>query len=121
MLDEHQVGIIKGLLARGEKQQDIAAFFSCNSGRVAEVNTGKKFHHVSPAAGKDLPSSAEVASSYVIYLANQAIDRAMLGLQAAKAYLNDHEAAREARLKAIERTEALKKEMRKPTKPAKRS
>src|SRR5579862_6538565 len=60
MLTLDQVAIAKGLLARGEKQHDIAAFLGCNGGRVAEIKTGAKHADVKPAAKKDLPTSADM-------------------------------------------------------------
>jgi hypothetical protein len=50
--------IVKGLLARGEKQQDVMAYFivmhgSLNQGRIADIATGKKFPDVE--AANDLP------------------------------------------------------------------
>lgn len=35
--------VIKGMLARGDLQSDIAAWFRCNGGRISEINTGKTF------------------------------------------------------------------------------
>ena len=39
-LTETQAALIKGMLKRGDKQSDIAAWFRCNAGRIAEVNKG---------------------------------------------------------------------------------
>jgi hypothetical protein len=47
--------IIKGMLARGDKQSDIAAYWSCNSGRIAETNTGQRYGAVMPAPAHLLP------------------------------------------------------------------
>lgn len=109
MITSEQAAIAKGLLARGDKQSDIAAFLSTNSGRIAEINTGARYPDVEAAPGKDLPTVAEVASTYVIFLANQALDRALLGIQAAKAYLDDYEADREARALAEQLRVAVRK------------
>jgi len=47
--------IVKGMLARGDKQHDIAAWFGCNAGRVADVKTGKKHRDVPSAPMHALP------------------------------------------------------------------
>jgi hypothetical protein len=39
--DFKETAIVLGMLARGDKQHDIAAYFGVNGGRVAEVATGK--------------------------------------------------------------------------------
>jgi len=40
---------IKKMLREGHLQSRIAATFDVNGGRIAEINTGKTFAHVSPA------------------------------------------------------------------------
>jgi hypothetical protein len=42
-LDESDAAIIKGMLARGDRQHDIAAWFGVNAGRVAEIASSVKF------------------------------------------------------------------------------
>ena len=44
-LDRADAALIKGMLARGGKQSDIAAFFGTNGVRVAEIDTGQKGRH----------------------------------------------------------------------------
>jgi hypothetical protein len=53
-LDDRQVGIIKAMLLRGDKQHWIAAYFDVNSGRVAEVSTGQRGIGVS-VSDEELP------------------------------------------------------------------
>lgn len=40
-LNHREISIVKGMLARGDKQQDIAAYFGVNGGRISEINTGQ--------------------------------------------------------------------------------
>jgi hypothetical protein len=47
--------VIKGMLARGDRRSDIAAYFKVNGGRISEINTGKKFSEVPPAPARMLP------------------------------------------------------------------
>jgi len=56
-LDHQDVRIIKGMLKRGDKQQWIVAWFGGeqNSGRIADINTGKTWPEVQPAPPEQLP------------------------------------------------------------------
>ena len=55
-LDKYDVSLIKGMLKRGDRQSDIAAFFGgVNSGRIAEINTGQKWDEVKAAPLAELP------------------------------------------------------------------
>ena len=55
-LTEQDAAIIKGMLARGDRQHDIAAWFGVNPGRIAEINKRQKFRHVAPATNNLPPS-----------------------------------------------------------------
>jgi hypothetical protein len=54
-LDSSDAAIVKGMLARGDRQHDIAAWFGVNGGRIAEIATGAKFASVVAAPATDLP------------------------------------------------------------------
>lgn len=95
MLNDEQAAVVKGLLARGDKQHDIAAFFGENGGRIAEIATGKRFATVQAAARKDLPTVSAVMSGFAIYAAREALRRAKIGVEAAIVYLDDYEADRD--------------------------
>jgi hypothetical protein len=47
--------IIFGMVARGDRDHDIAAWFGVNQGRIAEVKDGSKFGSVAAAASSQLP------------------------------------------------------------------
>ena len=47
--------LVKGMLNRGDRQHDIAAWFGVNGGRIAEIKTGDKFFSVKPASANELP------------------------------------------------------------------
>ncbi len=49
-LSFRETQLIKGMLARGDKQHDIAAYFGVNGGRVAEVATGNCDYPTAPTA-----------------------------------------------------------------------
>ncbi|WP_223145520.1 hypothetical protein [Aquicoccus porphyridii] len=47
-LNDEDAAIAKGMLARGDRQHDIAAWFGVNGGRIADIKTEKTFSHVAP-------------------------------------------------------------------------
>jgi hypothetical protein len=47
--------LVKGMLQRGDRQHDIAAWFGVNGGRIAEIATGDRFAHVTAARQEQLP------------------------------------------------------------------
>lgn len=53
-LTEADAAVIKGMLARGDKQWDVAVWFGVNAARIAEINTRQTFRDV-PASHGDLP------------------------------------------------------------------
>ncbi len=54
-LDRADVAVVKGMLKRGDRQSDIAAFFGVNGGRIAEINKGHKWYEVTAAEPYQLP------------------------------------------------------------------
>lgn len=54
-LNNREIAIVKGMLKRGDRQHDIAAYFGINGGRVAEINTGATGSDVTPADERFLP------------------------------------------------------------------
>ncbi len=54
-LTERDAAIVKGMLARGDRQHDIAAWFGVNGGRIAEIATRRKFRSVVPEQCANLP------------------------------------------------------------------
>jgi hypothetical protein len=54
-LDGDDAAIVKGMLARGDRQHDIAAWFGVNGGRIAEVASGATFDRVGAATASGLP------------------------------------------------------------------
>jgi hypothetical protein len=54
-LSVQDAALIKGMLDRGDRQHDIAAWFGINGGRIAEVARGSRFPDVTAAAIHDLP------------------------------------------------------------------
>jgi hypothetical protein len=88
-ITEDDAAVIKGMLARGDKQQWIVAWFGgdFNPGRIAEINTGSRFPDVKAAGREKLPPigpyvSGRSAHQALIYLGpiKAAVDRAIKAL-----------------------------------------
>jgi hypothetical protein len=54
-LSTAEAALVKGMLSRGDRQHDIAAWFGVNGGRVAEIAVGTRFSEVQAACPKELP------------------------------------------------------------------
>lgn len=54
-LSERDAAIVKAMLARGDRQHDIAAWFGVNGGRVGEIASGRSHRGVQPESGANLP------------------------------------------------------------------
>lgn len=54
-LTEADATLIKGMLLRGDRHHDIAAFFGVNQGRIAEIKDGSRFAEAVAANLDDLP------------------------------------------------------------------
>lgn len=54
-LTADDAAIVKGMLRRGDRQHDIAAWFGVNGGRIAEIATSQRFETVKPASSNELP------------------------------------------------------------------
>jgi hypothetical protein len=69
------------MLARGDRQHDIAAWFGVNGGRIADIATGKKFPDVKAASPNELPAPGP-------YLSGRSGHAAMIALEAASETIN---------------------------------
>ena len=75
-LDRADAAIVKGMLARGDRQHDIAAWFGVNGGRVAEIASCEKFAHVEKAPTETLPPRGPYMSGRDTAILVQAIAKA---------------------------------------------
>jgi hypothetical protein len=80
-LNEQDAALIKGMLRRGDRQHDIAAWFGVNGGRIAEIATDRRFADVECAEARRLPPVGPYPK------ASQAIE-AIAALAQAKAALS---------------------------------
>ena len=54
-LTPEMAGMVKGMLARGDRQSDISSFFQINQGRIHEIKTGQRFRNVPATQETFLP------------------------------------------------------------------
>lgn len=86
-LTESDAAIAKGMLARGDRQHDIAAWFGVNGGRIAEIATGRRFGWVAPTIN-DLPPPGPYPCGKQAIKTKIAIEAALEALVAAAAELH---------------------------------
>jgi hypothetical protein len=86
ILTAEDVAIAKGMLARGDRQHDIAAWFGVNGGRIAEIATGARYDWVAQADEYELPPRGP-------YPAGRLAVEAIAALAVAKAALASVESA----------------------------
>jgi hypothetical protein len=60
-LTAQDAALIRGMIARGDRHHDIAAFFGVNQGRIAEVREGTRFPGVPSAEADELPPEGPVS------------------------------------------------------------
>jgi len=88
-LDEDDAALVKGMLARGDRQHDIAAWFGVNGGRIGEVATERKFAHVDPAPITELPPPGPYLSGRAAAALTQALSQARYALDRAESFIKD--------------------------------
>ena len=54
-LTAEDASLIRGMIERGDRHHDIAAFFGVNQGRIAEIKEGSRFPGIPAACAEDLP------------------------------------------------------------------
>lgn len=87
-LTETDAAMVKGMLARGDRQHDVAAWFGVNGGRIAEIATGFRFEHVHAADEDELPPPGPYASARVTHAALTALGKARAALDLAEAMIH---------------------------------
>ena len=86
-LSESDAAIVKGMLIRGDRQHDIAAWFGVNGGRIGEIATGYRFSKVEPAACDELPPPGPYPAGRVAIAAISALSAAKAALATAEAMM----------------------------------
>jgi hypothetical protein len=70
-LTKQDAALIRGMIARGDRHHDIAAFFGVNQGRIAEVREGSRFPGICPADADDLPPKGPYLTPKVSWQENR--------------------------------------------------
>jgi hypothetical protein len=76
---------VLGMLDRGDRQHDCAAWFGVNPGRIAEVKAREFFPEAQPAPPEELPPPGPYHSGRAAASAVQALDEAKNALDLARA------------------------------------
>ncbi|WP_316228817.1 hypothetical protein [Bradyrhizobium sp. SZCCHNR1070] len=78
--------IVKGMLARGDRQHDIASYFGVNSGRIAEIATGGgNYPNAQPSPDADLPPEGPYLTRYAVQSVIATLNEAIEALDMAEA------------------------------------
>lgn len=83
-LSERDAAIVKAMIARGDRQHDIAAWFGVNGGRIGEIARGRKFRSVTPAT-ENLPPPGPYPTGREATLVLDALAQAQAALARAEA------------------------------------
>ncbi len=70
-LTANDAAIIKGMIERGDRHHDIAAFFGVNQGRISEIKDGARFENTSAAELEDLPPKGPYLTPKTAWLENR--------------------------------------------------
>lgn len=91
-LSAADAALIKGMLLRGDRQHDIAAWFGVNGGRVAEIANGYRFTEVTAAPAGKLPPPGPYPAARDAVAAIEALSAARNALAAAESIIAGHAA-----------------------------
>ncbi|RWB03910.1 MAG: hypothetical protein EOQ39_34610 [Mesorhizobium sp.] len=86
-LTEDDAAIVKGMIGRGDRQHDIAAWFGVNGGRIGEVASGRTFRHIESAPTQLLPPQGPYLSGRETAVLIAALAKARTALDAAEAFI----------------------------------
>ena len=86
-LSERDAATVKGMLARGDRQHDIAAWFGVNGGRIGEIASGTAFQEVQAQVGINLPPPGPYPNGRDATVAIQALISARDAINSAEAII----------------------------------
>ena len=75
-LTKSDAAVVKGMLRRGDRQHDIAAWFGVNGGRIGEIATGETFSSVSEESSRNSPPPGPYLSGREAMIALKALKKA---------------------------------------------
>lgn len=70
-LTARDAALIKGMIERGDRHHDIAAFFGVNQGRISEIKDGVRFADAPAADPEDLPPQGPYLTPKAAWLENR--------------------------------------------------
>lgn len=89
-LSERDAAVVKAMLARGDRQHDIAAWFGVNGGRIGEIASGRRFRSVLPATDANLPPVGPYPNGRDATVALQALVKAREAIDSAEAIVRQY-------------------------------
>ena len=85
-LSHRETRFVKGMLLRGDRQHDIAAYFGVNGGRIAEVATGEcNYPNAQPMPEDELPSPGPYVTQYAVHPVIETLEEAVGLIETAEA------------------------------------
>lgn len=94
--------IVKGMLARGDKQHDIAAYFGVNGGRVAEVANDTCDYPTAPAAEESkLPPPGPYVGAKSVFEIKEVLSEAIELIEGAGSASDEAQLALDALKQAV--------------------
>jgi len=77
--------VVKGMLARGDRQHDIASYFGVNGGRIAEIATGAgNYPNAQPAPEAELPPEGPYLTKFAVQSVIATLNEAIAALDLAE-------------------------------------
>lgn len=70
-LTAQDAALVRGMIARGDRHHDIAAFFGVNQGRIAEINDGTRYPGIPAADQDELPPKGPYMTPKATWLENR--------------------------------------------------
>ncbi len=78
--------LVKGMLLRGDRQHDIAAYFGVNAGRIAEVATGDHaYPNAKPMPEEELPPPGPYLTKFALQSVIDALSESIAAIEMAEA------------------------------------
>src|SRR5437868_11519715 len=78
--------VVKGTLARGDRQHDIASYFGVNGGRIGEIASGDNaYPNAQPTSEADLPPPGPYLTKFAVQSVIETLTEAIAALDLAHA------------------------------------
>jgi hypothetical protein len=84
-LGHRETCVVKGMLARGDRQHDIASYLGVNGGRIAEIAVGTNaYPNAQPAPEADLPPPGPYMTKFAVQAVIDTLNEALAVLEMAE-------------------------------------